>query len=318
MAQVKRLKNPILLPNKENDWEAQATFNGCVIRDRGKFHLVYRAISSPRSYLSQNMAISSIGYAISSDGIHFKNRRRLIKPEHEWEIFGCEDPRITKLNGKYFIFYTALSSYPLTPPGIKIGVAITRNFKEIKERHLVTFFNSKAMALFPKKINGKIVGILTVNTDLPPAKIGIAFFDREEQIWSQKYWENWLALLDANVISLQRTENDQVEVGAPPVETRHGWLLIYSYIKNYLSTPRTFGIEAVMLDFKNPLKIVGRTRKPFMVPQEDYELYGNVPNVIFPSGVIIENGKLFIYYGAADTTCCLAKCSLKSLLKEIF
>lgn len=316
MLQLERFsENPILLPNKENAWEAEAAFNGCAIKVGNDFHLVYRAMSAPQSHRGFNMQISSIGCAESKDGIHFKNRRQLIKPEYDWEIFGCEDPRVTKLDGKYYIFYTALSAYPFSPEGIKIGLAITRDFKTIEEKYPVTPFNSKAMAFFPERINGKIAGILTANTDIPPAKIAIALFDEESQIWSRDYWGDWYSSLDAHLVPLQRSPSDHIEVGAPPIKTKHGWLLIYSYIKNYLSSPRSFGIEAVLLDLENPNKVISRTKEPLLVPEEDYELYGNVPNIVFPSGAIINNKKLLIYYGAADTTCCLATVELKALLK---
>lgn len=310
-------ENPILLPNKKNQWEAKAVFNGCVIKQKRKIHLVYRAISSSHAYSNLSVPISSIGYALSSDGVHFKRRRQFIKPEYEWEKFGCEDPRITRLDGKYFIFYTALSQYPPIAHGIRVGLAITKNFKKIKEKHLITFFNSKAMALFPEKINGKIAVILTANTDIPPAKIGIAFFNTESQLWSREYWEDWYASLDSHTITLKRTENDHVEIGAPPIKTKAGWLLLYCYIENYFYSNRTFGIEAVLLDLNNPFKIIGKTKKSLMVPEENYELYGNVENVIFPSGALIHGSKLLIYYGAADTTCCLAICDLKNLIRTL-
>ena len=110
------------------------------------------------------------------------------------------------------------------------------------------------MALFPSKINGKMAAILSVNTDNPPSRIGIAIFDREDQVWSREYWENWYSSLDEHSIFLERSPKDHVEVGAPPVKTKHGWLIIYSYIQNYFSPPSTFGIEAVLLDLKNPKK----------------------------------------------------------------
>ncbi|GAF80207.1 unnamed protein product, partial [marine sediment metagenome] len=118
-------------------------------------------------------------------------------------------------------------------------------------------------------------------------------------------------------ISLQKEASDHIEVGAPPLKTKQGWLVIYCYIKNYLSSAPTFGIEAVLLDLKNPLKIIKRTTRPLLVPEKDYELYGEVPNVIFPSGAFIQDKQLNIYYGAADTTCCLAKAALGELIKEM-
>lgn len=318
MIKAKRYQgNPILTPDEEKRWEAVAVFNGSVVKEKDKYHLVYRATSSSQHYFYKNIELSSIGYATSNNGITFKNRKPFITPEYRWEQFGCEDPRITKLNDKYFIFYTTLSDFPHTSSGIKIGVVITKDFSQVEEKHQVTRFNSKAMALFPERINGKIGAILTVGTDKPPAKIALAFFDKEEEIWSKKYWSNWLSSLGKYTLFLKQEENDHLEVGAPPVKTKDGWLLIYCHIKNYFSPPPVFGIEAVLLDLKNPLKIIGRTTKPLLIPKEEYERYGKVPNVIFPSGALIEKGILKIYYGAADTVLCLAQLEVKKLLKEI-
>lgn len=317
MLQLKRSKdNPIFLPDPKNEWEKDGAFNGCVIQDKEKIHLVYRAFSPPEPY-GLNTRISSIGYAQSTDGIHFGEHRLLIKPEVEWEIFGCEDPRVSYFNGDYFIFYTALSTYPFAPEGIKIGLAITSDFQKIKEKHPVTVFNSKAMALFPKLIDGKIATVLTVDTDIPPAKIAVAFFDSVEQIWSPDYWKRWHSSLNSFVIPLLRSLDDQVEVGAPPVKTKDGWLLVYSYIKNYFKPTRTFGIEAVLLDLTNPQKIIARTEDAILTPEKEYETSGNVPNVVFPSGALVKDNKLLVYYGAADTTCCLAQCPLTDLLEEM-
>jgi predicted GH43/DUF377 family glycosyl hydrolase len=316
-------ENPILIPLTENDWEAQAVFNGCPVRSgcpvRGgrKIHFLYRAVSSPQIVSGIEMMVSSIGHAISTDDIHFKYRRQFIKPEYDWERFGCEDPRVTKLGGKFYIFYTALSTYPFCAEGIRIGLAITRDFKEIEAKYPVTPFNSKAMALFPGRIGGKMVAVLTVNTDNPPAKIGLAFFDQEEQIWSPEYWEGWYTFLDDHVLPLQRTPNDHIEVGAPPIMTEFGWLLIYSYIQNYFSPPPIFGIEAVLLDLENPANIVARTEDPLLVPQAVYEKYGRVPNIIFPSGAFVKNKELRIYYGAADSTCAVATGKLSTLIDEM-
>jgi predicted GH43/DUF377 family glycosyl hydrolase len=310
-------ENPILIPLTENDWEAEAVFNGCPVRSGRKIHFLYRAVSSPQIVSGIEMMVSSIGHAISTDGIHFKYRRQFIKPEYYWERFGCEDPRVTKLGGKFYIFYTALSTYPFCAEGIRIGLAITRDFKEIEAKYPVTPFNSKAMALFPGRVGGKMVAVLTVNTDNPPAKIGLAFFDQEEQIWSPEYWEGWYTFLDDHVLPLQRTPNDHIEVGAPPIMTEFGWLLIYSYIQNYFSPPPIFGIEAVLLDLENPANIVARTENPLLVPQAVYEKYGRVPNIIFPSGAFVKDKELSIYYGAADSMCAVATGKLSTLIDEM-
>lgn len=310
-------ENPVLFPSGDNDWESEAAFNGCPVRSGGKVHLLYRAVSPPRTVSDRQLHVSSIGHAISDDGINFKYRRQFIKPEEEWEQYGCEDPRVTKLDGKFYIFYTAISSYPFSPSNIKVGLAVTRDFNEIEAKHPVTTFNSKAMALFPGKINGKIAAVLTANTDSPPARISLALFDREEQIWSPEYWEGWYAFLDDYIIPLQRTPNDHIEVGAPPVRTRAGWLLIYSYIQNYFKPPMTFGIEAALLDLNDPRKIISRLDYPLLYPRAAYETNGKVPNIVFPSGTLVKGNTLRIYYGAADTSCAVASGSLGALIDEM-
>lgn len=125
--------NPILKPNRDQSWEAEAVFNGCPTKLGNKIYLLYRALSQPHYHTSAQtrMMVSDTGIAESNDGIHFENRRRFIVPELEWERFGCEDPRVTKLDNKYYIFYTALSQYPFRAEGIKVGLAISKNLKTI-------------------------------------------------------------------------------------------------------------------------------------------------------------------------------------------
>lgn len=302
-------ENPILVPSVENEWEKSAVLNGCPAIGGGKIHLLYRAVSAS--------GVSSIGYANSRDGIHFKNRKQFIKHDTDWERFGCEDPRVTKLGDSYYIFYTALSQYPFSADGIKVGVAITKDFKTIKEKHLVTPFNAKAMALFPEKINGKFVAILTANTDRPPSRIAIATFEREEDMWSKEYWDEWYSSLDQLALNLNRTTADHVEVGAPPIKTKYGWLVLYSHIQNYFAPPAMFGVEALLLDLEDPSKIIARTDKPLLVPQAEYEKYGSVQNIVFPSGAYARDGKLNLYYGAADTVCALATGKINELVDEL-
>jgi len=312
-------QNPILEPNRLQSWEAVAVFNGCPVEKNNRIYLLYRALSLPHYHTTAGteLMVSDIGIAESTDGIQFKNRRRFIVPEEPWERFGCEDPRVTRLNDTYFIFYTALSAYPFTAEGIRIGVAISKDLATVEEKHLVTPFNAKGMAMFPEKIKGKIWTVLTVNTDRPPAKICLASFDREKDIWSERYWEEWYKAFDTHALPLQRKPEDHVEAGAPPLKTKHGWLLMYSYIRNYFSDRKIFGIEAVLLDLEDPSKIIGRTRAPIMTPEEYYERIGLVPNVVFPSGAIIKKDWIHLYYGAADTTCCLALIETSSLLDRI-
>ncbi len=311
--------NPILVPDRDSYWEMSATFNMSVIKKGKTFYGVYRAIGAS-DVLRQPEQISVIGIGKSKDGRHFEERNLFISPEEEWEKYGCEDPRITFFEGKYYIFYTALSKYPFEASGIRVAVGVSKDLKKVDERHPVTTFNAKAMTLFPERINGKVTVILSVNSDMPPAKVAIAQVDKIEKLWDPKFWDEWYKKIDNYTIDLRRSQYDQIEVGATPIKTPHGWFLVYAHIQNYFpggNGDRLFGIEAVLLDFNKPLDVIGRTRGPILVPRESYELLGHVSNVIFPSGAVLEKDTLYIYYGAADTTACLAHVNITDLVSTM-
>jgi predicted GH43/DUF377 family glycosyl hydrolase len=318
MFTIKRSEdNPILSPLKEHPWEAAAAFNWAPVKDGKLTHVVYRAMSEPQLLSEPHIRLSVIGRATTKDGLHFTDRLPFITPEHDFEKYGCEDPRVTEIDGTYYIFYTALSTYPFGADGIKIAVAISDDMKTIREKHLVTPWNAKAMTLFPQKINGKYAALLTVNSDLPPSEIAYVEAERIEDFWSPDFWHQWKEKLSEHTIPFRRSDNDQVEIGGQPIETDAGWLIIYSHIQHYRNGTPTFGIEALLLDKKNPRMILGRTKGAIMVAETYYEAAGFVPNVIFPSGALLTGDNLEIYYGAADTHCAKASLSLDLLLKTI-
>lgn len=315
------IHNPILIPNRDHYWEEFATFNMSTI-SRGKvIYGLYRAISAV-DRMTEQQQISTIGISKSKDGINFQDREQFIVPVEEWEAHGCEDPRVTYFEGKYYVFYTALSRYPFGPEGIKVAVAVSKDLSKVDERHFVTPFNAKAMTLFPERINGKITVIFSAHTDIPPAKVSIASFDYIEQLWDVKFWDEWIKDLDKHTVDFRRNDYDHLEIGAAPLLTKYGWLLIYSHIQNYFPSPegleRIFGIEALLLDKNDPTRIIGRTKGPILVPEEPYELSGYVSNVVFPTGALIDKDVLSIYYGAADTTNCVAYVNLKDLISTIY
>jgi len=314
-------KNPILKPKNIHSWEAKAVFNGCPIEKDGKIYLVYRALSLPHYILPSNpsfrIEVSNIGVAVSKNGLDFHDREILIPPSEKWDCCGCEDPSIVKIDDKYLIFYTALSNFPPSADDIKVGVAISRDLKTIEEKHLVTHFDSKQFVLFPEKINGKFWGMLSVHTDKPPAYICLASFDNLDDIWNREYWKEWYEQLEKHSIKLERNPRDLAEVGAPPIKTKYGWLVFYSYIKDYFAHNPLFTIEAVLLDLKDPRKIIARTNYPLLTPEEYYEKIGIVPNVVFTKGALVRKNKIYLYNGAADTVICVAFIDLKELLETM-
>jgi len=327
--------NPILAPQRDRPWEGVATYNPSAVRlpampahagqagTEDGVHIFYRALGSPDALQTPTAGLSSIGTAFAEDGVHFQSRQQIIIPQESWDVFGCEDPRVTYFEGRWYCFYTALGGYPFGPDNIKVALAAGDAPNNFTERHLITPFNAKAATLFPERIGGDIVMLLTAHTDWtaehPRPTIALARAKRIEDFFDQTYWENWHAhLADHALPQLRRVDTDHIEVGASPLKTESGWLLVYSYIQDYYNEhERIFSVEAALLALDNPQKLISRTES-ILVPQEFYEHYGLVPNIVFPSGVTITADNLLeIWYGAADTVCAKASAKLPDLLRAL-
>ena len=309
--------NPVLAPRAEHPWEALAAYNPSVIREQNGWRMYYRALSNPAALVSPYAGQSTVGEAFSEDGTHFAQRRQVLIPEESWESFGCEDPRATVFEGVTYLSYTALGGYPFNKDNIRAAVAIARDHTNFTERHLTAPFNAKALTIFPERVDGKVAALLSVHTDAPPAEICLVLADRVEDLWSLSFWQSWYANWQSHTVSLRRSSDDHIEVGSPPILTEHGWLVLYSYIENYFTGNRVFSVEAALLDRVNPLQVISRTES-ILVPEEIYEHYGIVPNIVFPTGATLEqNGQLDLWYGAADTVCAKASLKLHDLLRAL-
>ena len=213
--------NPILSPQHDRPWEAVATYNPSAIQTESGVRIFYRAIGNPDALQTPHAGLSSIGTALSHDGTHFHARQQVIAAAVSWDAFGCEDPRVTFFEGKWYCFYTALGGYPFGPDNIKVAVAVGNSPEQFDERHLVTPFNAKAATLFPKRIDGDIVLLLTAHTDWtaenPRPTIAIARAKKMEDFYAAEFWEEWHAHLPEHALpELRRAESDHVEVGAAP------------------------------------------------------------------------------------------------------
>lgn len=310
--------NPVLSPRREHPWEALATFNPSVIREKNGWRMYYRALSNPATLVSPYAGQSTIGEAFSEDGLHFHSRRQVLMAEQPWEAFGCEDPRVTVFEGATYLSYTALGGYPFSKENIRVGIAVARDGRNFTERHQATPFNAKALTIFPERVQGKVAALLTVHTDEPPARICLVYADMIEDFWSPIFWQGWYGNWQSHKLSLKRTDNDQIEVGSPPVLTESGWLIFYAYIENYFGGgERVFSVEAALLRHDDPSKIIGRTES-LLVPEEFYEEYGLVPHIVFPTGATMgDGGRLDLWYGAADTVCAKASVKLDDLLRAL-
>lgn len=317
---VRETTNPVIYPEAEHPWKSLAAFNGSPVIYNDKIYMYYRAMpQDPLKMFGREVQLNTIGLAEASltEPWVFGNDRQVILPELGFEQFGVEDPRVTYIDGQFVVFYTALSKFPPDPSSIRTAVAVGTQPDQLLEKHLVTPFNAKAMSLFPRKINGKYVALLTANTDIPPAIIAKAEFDTLEDIWSESYWRVWYRELATHSLPLRRMNHDQIEIGAQPIETEHGWLLLYAYIQDYTLPNRTFRVEAVMLDLDDPQKVIGRCDVSLLSPTTVYEKEGVVPDIVFPSGAVRIGDNVKLIYGAADTSTCVATLHLPDLYKHI-
>lgn len=315
--------NPILAPQRERPWESLATFNPSVVKVENGYRLYYRALGSPDVLQTPTAGISTIGTAFSEDGVHFHSRQQIIASEEPWDAFGCEDPRVTYFEGRWYCFYTALGGYPFGPDNIKVAVAIGDTPDTFTERHLLTPFNAKAATLFPERVNGDALLLLTAHTDWtadhPRPTIALARAKKVEDFFEPSYWQAWHEKLEEHALkTVRRRDEDHIEVGATPLLTPHGWLLIYSYIQHYYDErKRVFTVEAALLEKDDPRTFISRT-EAILVPTEFYEEYGLVPNIVFPTSATLgESGLLDIWYGAADTVCAKASVKLHDLMRAL-
>lgn len=296
----RHLLNPLLLPDPTSDWETYNVFNPAVTYHNGVFHMFYRA---------QGLDwISRIGYAVSADGLHWNRLRRpLLEPVDERESRGLEDPRVTEIDGVFYMAYTAYSvhNYGSGKP-THAGGGITPMFA--RSQNLVTWErlgplvegeDNKDHVLFPRRINGRFVTLhrrhpliwLAESDDLhawPAETMRPLFGPRPNNTW------------------------DSASVGGngPPIETEHGWLMFY----HGYNADHIYRLSVCLLDLDDPAHLINRPKDFIFEPQELWELRGDVPNVVFSCANLVVGDKVYVYYGGADHVIGLATAPLAELI----
>jgi len=249
---------------------------------------------------------SFFALARSDDGLHFKvDDKPVLLPAQEgrfqkYETLGIEDPRATFLDGTYYIMYTAVSNY-----GHQIALAKTNDFLSYERIALISDPGNKDGVLFPEKINGQYVRL-----DRPIGLgIGSIWISYSNDLYS---WGNSKVLITPRA---GYWDASRIGASAPPFRTDRGWLEIYHGVKMTSAGP-IYKTGAVLLDLEDPSKVIGRCGIPLLSPREDYERVGDVNNVVFACGVILEpSGELKLYYGAADTCVCVATADLEEVIE---
>jgi len=283
-------KNPLFGPNPNHLWESRFVFNPAVVYDGELFHMIYRA-------QGEDM-VSRFGYGVSVDGINWNRLEKpVFSPAIQEELYGVEDPRITYIDGYYYIVYTAYS-----PTGIKVAMARTKNFITYERfGTILPESPNKDVALFPEKIQGKYVLIHRLEPD-----IWFAYSD------DLIHWNNYV-----KVASPRKDSWDNLKIGAgsPPIKTKYGWLLLYHGVEK---APRNiYRLGFILLDLNDPTKVIKRSEEPILEPEEEWEIFGGVPNVVFSDAMVRYKDKYYVYYGAADNYIALATIDVEKVEKWI-
>ena len=310
---VRHPQNPILKPDSAHKWEDMAVFNPGVTLYQEKFYLLYRAIGEYEDY------VSHVGIATSKDGFHFERKKDpLLIPRETQERFGIEDLRINPLEGVFYLTHTALSR-PATKGGEphQVGLIKTRDFVTFQKMGVVTpkYFCSRNAVLFPEKINGRYAMLhrpLYLTRTKHPENPD---FPRDPSVWIS-YSDDFYHWIDHKVVLESEFwwEDFKIGGGAPPLKTEKGWLIIYHGVQKIEEKNYVYRAGLALLDLNDPTKVIYRSREPILEPKMNYEIEGDTPNVVFPTGLVEKEGILYLYYGAADTTVCVATAPLKDIL----
>jgi predicted GH43/DUF377 family glycosyl hydrolase len=255
-------------------------------------------ITPDQTYLT---SISHLRLARSKDGISFAiDDTPAIFPANDYETFGLEDPRISLIDGTYYISYVAVS-----PFGVTTCLASTTDFRSF-DRHGVIFCpENKDVTLLAGKVAGRFYALHRPVSPL----------FKKHEIWiaespDLRCWGNHRYLMGPCRDGWDRIK---IGAGAVPFKIDRGWLEIYHGVDR----DNRYCMGAALLADDEPWKVVARTEEPIFEPQADYECKGFFGNVVFSCGLLCEAGKLRIYYGAADTTICYAELSLEEVIDSL-
>ncbi len=337
-------KHGVILEKTGNQFENFGVLNPGVYKEENTVHLFYRAVREGN--------FSSIGYC-KLDG-PLKVIERSCEPiftvKESYEYKGIEDPRITKIDDTYYMSYetcdgvnissayatsTDLSHWErkgIITPKLKFSEfaeLIQPVCDKISKEHFV-FYNyfmqyrlknllkkelyvwDKNVVFFPRRINGKFYFLHRL---FPSIQI-VSFNDPSEL--TKKFWEDYVSELDKHIIMEPKYEHEDSRIGAgcPPIETEHGWLLIY-YSAQITHQGLVYHICAALLDLEDPSKLVSRLKKPLFSPTKPYEKEGYRANMIYPTGAAIFDGELYMYYGTSNNSIAAASVNMKDLLNKL-
>lgn len=292
--------NPILTAR---DWPypVNTVFNPAATMFDGKVLLLAR--------VEDRRGFSHLTKAVSEDGVSnwIIDRNPTLEPDPDYpeEAWGLEDPRITYVEelAKYAVVYTAYSE-----SGPTVCMALTEDFVNFERIGSVMPPEDKDAALFPKKFEEKWMLIHR------PIEHGAHIWISSSE--NLKYWGDHRILINARPGGWW--DANKVGLCAQPLETPDGWLILYHGVRQTASGA-IYRLGLALLDQEDPTKVLRRSDEWIFGPKESYEKEGDVRDIVFPCGWVTDknNGKVKMYYGAADTSIALAAASISDLLAYI-
>lgn len=276
---------PVLSPQGDG-WESAGTFNPAVVVSGQKIVMLYRA--------QDRQGTSRLGYAESSDGIHFTRRSQpVLNPSEDYEKDGgVEDPRLVQFGGTYYLTYTGYNKKEA-----QLCLATSKDLIHWDRKGVIIPANkgnwnvkwTKSGAIVPDKVDGKywmyFLGTSADNKD----QAGLAY--SSDLI-------HWTEATQAPALPVRpgRFDSRVAEPGPSPILTRDGIVLIYNGADDNL----VYRTGIAVFDRKDPRKLLWRTDQPIFQPEKEWEKVGQVPNVVFVEGMVRRGDRYFFYYGGAD------------------
>ncbi len=296
---IRKGTGPILVPD-DMPCGANAVLNPGVAEVDGEVVLLLR--------VETKNGISHIRVARSRNGVdgwRIADKALLEpgNPEYPYEEWGCEDPRVTKMEGKWAIVYTAYTEW-----GPAIALATTSDFEQVERLGPAFIPGNKDAAVFPRDFSGR-------HFMLHRPEVG-----GNEDIWYASTPHGLSQWSQPGLLMRRRGgpywDSQRIGLGCPPIETEAGWLVIYHGTKA-MGSRSVYRLGLALLDIDDPTKVIARTNDWIFAPDADFEQKGLMPGVVFTCGALVRGDELWMYYGAADTCVGLAVGSLSELLDFI-
>lgn len=293
-------KNPILTRSDIPGRDVSSVFNPGAVRHGGRDLLLLRVQTRGRETLWM--------VAEGKDGA-FRVRPEPVRLDLPAGVYHAYDARLTAIGDTVYAVFAAD-----TDDGCRLGIARTTDFERFEMVGLDAAGDRRNGVLFPERFDNGYLRLERPNVVQPaggPPTGSEIVLARSEDLVT---WNPVGPVMEGR----PRRWDEIIGSGPPPLRTREGWLHLYHGVATHFASTNIYQAGVVLLDLKDPQQVLGRSRENVLEPREPYELTGQVPNVVFPSGWIAdEEGRVDVYYGAADTVVGLATTTLQELLDAL-